>query len=352
MALIEESVRGPSLRSAAAHTVPVTLVAQLVELVARWHVTPTDLLSGSGLNADSLESPLVRLDVEVMSSLLERARQLTGEPGLGYYLGLQKRVSVYGYLGFAAGSAASIRQALEIAIRFAPTFSTAIGVELREEGGAASLCLVEHADLGAARDIVLISLIFGLETMGRALTGSEPTGPANLATDFAFPEPSYQPRFAHFAPRARFGQPFNRVVFERASLERPIVTADRTALLLARSLCERALDEIDPDAGLVDRVRGEVWSDEGGFRSLQRVAERLGMSPRTLKRRLATRDVSFSGLVERERRERALMLLRSQMSIDQVAERLEYSTASTFVRAFHRWTGTTPAVYRRSSRRG
>jgi AraC-like DNA-binding protein len=46
------------------------------------------------------------------------------------------------------------------------------------------------------------------------------------------------------------------------------------------------------------------------------------------------------------------MLLRSQMSIDQVAERLEYSTASTFVRAFHRWTGTTPAVYRRSSRRG
>jgi AraC-like DNA-binding protein len=168
--------------------------------------------------------------------------------------------------------------------------------------------------------------------------------------DFSFPEPDYHPRFKHLVPLARFGQPFTRVAFDAKRLDLPVVTADRTALQLARSLCERALDEIDPDAGLIDRVRSQVWNNEG-FSSLQIVAERLGVSPRTLKRRLAARDVSFSELVERERRERALMLLRSPMSIDQVAERLEYSTASTFVRAFHRWTGTTPAVYRRASRR-
>jgi AraC-like DNA-binding protein len=318
--------------------------------VARWHISAGELLAGTGVRHEVLDDPLVRVDVDTMSLLLERARKLTGESGLGYYLGLQKRVSIYGYMGFAAGSAASLRDALGIAIRFAPVFSTAIGIELREEGGVAALCLVENTDLGVARDIILISLVFGLETIGRALTGRDPSGPAQLAMDFSFPEPDYQPRFRHLVPLARFGQPFTRVAFDASTLDLPVVTADRTALQLSRALCERALDEIDPDAGLVDRVRGQMWND-GGFSSLQIVAERLGMSPRTLKRRLAARDVSFSELVERERRERALMLLRSPMSIDQVAERLEYSTASTFVRAFHRWTGTTPAVYRRASRR-
>ena len=351
MALSELTPRAPVPRMAPVHTVPQSLVVQLTELIARWHVPVDQLLAGSGVTAGLLEDPLGRVDVDAMSYLLERARELTGEPGLGYYLGLQKRVSIYGYLGFAAGSAASLRDALGIALRFAPVFSTAIGIELREEGGVASLCLVEHADLGRARDIVLISLLFGLDTIGRSLTGREPAGPAPMAMDFSFPEPDYQPRFKHLVPRARFGQPFTRVAFDAASLDQPVVSADRTALQLAKALCERALDDIDPDAGLVDRVRGQVWSDTQGFRSLQHVAERLGVSPRTLKRRLAARDLSFSELLERERRERALMLLRSPMSIDQVAERLEYSTASTFVRAFHRWTGTTPAVYRRASRR-
>jgi AraC-like DNA-binding protein len=350
MALTEQVPRASAPRIVPVHTVPQSLVAQLVELVARWHISVGELLTGTGIGAALLEDPLGRVDVDTMSLLLERARRLTGEPGLGYYLGLQKRVSIYGYMGFAAGSAPSLRDALGIAIRFAPVFSTAIGIELREEGGVAALCLVENTDLGPARDIVLISLVFGLETIGRALSGREPTGPAQLAMDFAFPEPDYQPRFRHLVPRARFGQPFTRVAFDAAALDVPVVTADRTALQLARALCERALDEIDPDSGLVDRVRGQMWN-AGGFSSLQVVAERLAMSPRTLKRRLAARDVSFSELVERERRERALMLLRSPMSIDQVAERLEYSTASTFVRAFHRWTGTTPAVYRRASRR-
>jgi AraC-like DNA-binding protein len=351
MALTEQAYRAPAPRLAPVHTVPQALVVQLLELVARWHVSAGDLLLGSGVGADLLEDPLGRVDVDTMSLLIDRARRLTGEPGLGYYLGLQKRVSIYGYLGFAAGSAASLRDALGIAVRFAPVFSTAIGIELRQEGGVASLCLVENADLGSSRDVVLISLLFGLETIGHALTGRVPSGPAQLAMDFSFPEPEYQPRFRHLVPLARFAQPFTRVAFDAASLDLPVVTADKTALQLSRALCERALDEIDPDAGLVDRVRGQVWSEGHGFRSLQGVAERLGVSPRTLKRRLAARDMSFSELVERERRERALMLLRSPMSIDQVAERLEYSTASTFVRAFHRWTGTTPAVYRRANRR-
>jgi AraC-like DNA-binding protein len=331
------------------HTVPIALLLRLVELVKRWHIPADELLSEVGLSEKTLEDPPDRLPVATMCALLQRARVLTGEPGLGYYLGLQHRVSIYGYLGFAALSAASLREALELAVQFAPVFSTALAISLRVEGSAASLCVEEHADLGPARDIVLISMLLGLREVGCALTGR------NLQGDFELvvPEPAYYPRFADLAPNWRFGQPMNRMLFDAGSLDLPIVTADRAACRLARKLCERALDELGFDAGLADRVRRLLASYEGGFPSFAQVAAHIHLSPRTLKRRLAAQGLSFSALIDRERREKALDLLRSsRLSIEDVAERLDYTAASSFVRAFHRWTGKTPAAYRRAVWRG
>ncbi|HLK39898.1 MAG TPA: AraC family transcriptional regulator ligand-binding domain-containing protein [Polyangiaceae bacterium] len=333
-----------SNRERALHTVPASLALQLIELVGRWHLPAEELLAGVGLEKPP-DDPMDRVPVPTMCALLERARLLTGEPGLGYYMGLQKRVSVYGYLGFAATSASSVREALELALKFAPMFSRALTIELRTNDGLASLYVHEHADLGSARDIVLISLMFGLHTIAAALTGRAQVG----SYEFTFPEPDYYPRFEHLAPRTRFGQPANRILIDAAVLDSPIVTADPTALRLARTLCERQLEELGFDTELVDRVRRLIARDESGFSSLEQVAARIHLSPRTLKRRLAAQGISYSSLLDRERRERALALLRSsRLSIDEVAERLDYSTASTFVRAFHRWTGTTPAAYRRA----
>jgi AraC-like DNA-binding protein len=331
------------------HTVPYYLVSQLVELVERWHIPGDELLAGSGLTKKALEDPLGRFQHTKMCDLLQRARLLTGEPGLGYYHGLGKRASAYGTLGFAALSSSTVRQALELAVKFAPVYATALTLDLRVEGEITTLRLDENTDLGEARDIVLISMMLGLQTIYSALTGRPQDGSADLA----IPEPPYQARFAHLVPKWRFGQPANRIVLDAATLDSPIVTADPTGLRVARSLCEHALDELGFDAGLVQRVRRLVASDEGGFRSLDEVASRVHVSERTLKRRLAAQGVSFSTLAERERREKAMVLLKSsRLSVADVAERLDYSTASTFVRAFRRWTGTTPAAYRRTRRPG
>lgn len=336
------------------HTVPVALLRQLIELVERWHVPAEELLAGSAVVLESLDDPFERLSAETMNELLQRARELTGEPALGYYLGLQKRASVYGYLGFAVTSAASLGEALALALRFAPMFSTALTLELRREGPLASLEIHEQMDLGPARDIILISLMVGLHAIAGTLTGRSEH---DVLVEVALPETSYPIKASPMLPRLRFGQPANRLVFDAAHLEAPIVTADRTALNLAQTMCERALDELGFDAELVDRVRrlflGGATRGGPGFRSLEEVAKLLHMSPRTLKRRLAARGISFSALVDHERREQALALLRQpRLSIDDVAERLDYSTASTFVRAFQRWMGTTPAAYRRVVYRG
>jgi AraC-like DNA-binding protein len=333
------------LRSAEGHSVPAAFADHLVQLLRRWGLKPDDLLSRFGLTEGAVREPARRLPLSTWGGLLERARTLTGEPGLGFYLALQKRISGYGYLGFAAMSASSLGEALEIVARFSPILTTAVSLRLQVERRVASLVVEPHVDMGSVRDVALISLIFGMRQMGGMLTGRNIDSDAELI----IPEPAYFPRFKHLMPRARFGQPVSRVVFDAANLDLPLLQADRTALELTRSQCERALNALGYRGYFVDRVRRAMWhQDRDGFRSLDEVAESLAVSARTLRRMLAEQRVSFSTLLDRERREKAIFLLKSSpVSLEEVAERLGYSTLSNFGRAFHHWTGTTPGAYRR-----
>jgi AraC-like DNA-binding protein len=298
-----------------------------------------------GLREESLGDAQARVPFASYLALLERARELTSEPGLGFLLGLHMRVSAYGHLGFAAMSASTVREAIDLAIHFAPMVSGAVGLRLRVEGGIASLIIEEHADFGSVRDVVVIARLAGLWRMAQALTGQDLKGTAEMA----IPEPPYHSRFAHLVPPARYEQPTNRIVMRAQALEVPLIMADPVALRLAREQCEQALAALSSGGRLVRTVRRLLWKPDRGFHSLAEVAEAVHMSPRTLKRKLAFQGSSLSALLQEERRDRALLLLRSsELSIDDVADRLGYWSVQNFTRAFQHWTGKTPAAYRRS----
>ncbi len=306
-----------------------------------------DLLAEAGLTEDALMQEDARLPVRAFVAIVERARTLSGDPALGVHLGLQMRASAYGYLGFAAMTAASLREAIELAIRFAPTRGDAFSLRLREEGAAAALVVEEHADFGTARDVVLVSLLLGLWQIGNAITDRNLDGRA----DFAFPEPRYWPGAAPRGSAVRFAQPVNQLVFDAPLLDLPLKGADRASLRLAREQCERGLDALGAEAQIVARVRSLIATPEGGARSLEDVAARMHISPRTLKRKLGEHGVTYSSLVESDRRERALLLLRTtDLSLGELADRVGYSDVANFTRAFRRWTGRTPARYRKEVR--
>jgi AraC-like DNA-binding protein len=326
------------------HTLPATQVLSLIELIKRWDVSASALLAPFGLNESMLERPDARLPTERMREILERARALTGEPGLGYYLGLQKRVSFYGFVGYAAMSASTLREALELTVRFTPLVTTALTMRLHEHGEIAALTIDTHDDMGSARDIATLSLLVGLWQIGNALTGRELTGRCEIA----MPEPSYNQRFRHIVPEIRFDQPATQFVFAAADLDLPLVGPDPAALRVLQKQCEEALLALGFDSTLEQRVRRMLPLTDG-FRSLEEVSAALAISSRTLKRKLAGRGTTFSELLDRERCERALLMLgAAHHSIDDIAQRLGYSTPPNFVRAFRRWMGTTPAAYRRS----
>ncbi|MET0385344.1 MAG: AraC family transcriptional regulator [Polyangiales bacterium] len=329
------------------HSVPGAQVLQLVELLDHWHIDADELLAGSELTRPGLEEPHARVPVELWNRLVARARVLTGEPALGVFLGLRRRVSMYGFLGFATMSASTLREAFELAVQFSPVVTTAIKISLHSADGLATLRLEERWDPGECRDVAVFALVVGLGQIGKTLTGRDV--PAELHLPIS--KPAYFDRFAGMFGTVRFDQPVLQLVFDAAHLDLPLSTPDRASLRLAREQCERALRDLGLDGGIVERVRGLIASPHGML-TLQQVATRLRMSVRTLKRRLAAQGVSFSELLDQERCQRACLLLRSSsLSLLDITERLGYSTLPNFARAFRRWTGQTPSAYRRGAAR-
>ncbi len=77
------------------------------------------------------------------------------------------------------------------------------------------------------------------------------------------------------------------------------------------------------------------------------VAAARALSVRNLQRILRRQDTSFRALVDETRRDRAIALILTELSADEIAARLSFSDVRAFTLAFKRWTGTTPRVYRR-----
>lgn len=327
-------------------SIPAVHALHLAELIGRWGVTADELFAGLGIQKEALTDPAQRISIPVVEELVARARALTGEPGLGFYLGLQMRISSHGYLGFAAMASSTVGDALELACRFAPTRSTAVGLRLNVDRDRAALVIEERVPLGSAQDVILLCLLIGIRQIGDALTGRALEGFA----DVTFPEPEYARRFQGVTgARLRFGQPAHQLVFDASVLNLPLVMADPAALRLAREQCERELDALGYYGPFAARARALLHVEGGGFRSLDEVATLMHVSPRTLKRRLAAEGAVFSDLLDEQRRERAIVLLRSpDLSIESIAERVGYSDVANFTRAFRRWTGSTPAAFRRA----
>lgn len=329
-------------------TFPAGYALEIAELATRFGVEPAELLRGTGVTMATLKDPSARLTIATCATLAERACALTGEPGLAFYMAMQARLSSHGFLGFAAMTASTIGEALELAVQFAETRTKAFALSVYVEGESASLVIEERAPLGTLRQFAILSTLLGIANLGSSLTGRPLSGTACCAFD----EPEYLAMYArrfsrHFHGLLRFKQPANRLVFPSEYLALPLVSADPVAMQLARAQCEKELAQLASAAGFVGKVRESIAKQKDGVRSLDEVARDLHLSTRTLKRTLAAQGTTFSAVRDEVLAQRALLLLEdASRTITEIALRLGYSDEANFTRAFRRWTGQTPAAFR------
>jgi len=138
-------------------------------------------------------------------------------------------------------------------------------------------------------------------------------------------------------------------VSDASNLDRPLPTANASLHGVLRDHADRLLAELAPGDSLVERVSADIMAAlREGSAAAERTAARLGMTRRTLTRRLGQSGTSYSELLKETRYRTAMHYLHNtNQSVEDIAFLLGFSECPPFVRAFRRWSGSAPLEYRK-----
>lgn len=170
--------------------------------------------------------------------------------------------------------------------------------------------------------------------------------------DMPYPRPAEADAYeALFRCPVHWGETEARIHIPNAYLQLRFPTADANAHRAYRAQCDQLLRQLEANSeSFRDRVLAQLTLFSGGLPAAAEVAAGLGMSERSFRRRLTEEDTSFRALVDEVRYGKARALLReSRLPVEAIALQLGYSEAAGFIHAFRRWSGQTPAAWRRGT---
>jgi len=305
----------------------------------RWRVER--LLDEANLPPRALDAPDALVSTHQVCGFMAAAARETGVENLGLVAGRDGPFELLGTFGRVVRGTHTLAEAIQAAMRLMPAFSSGGRCHLASEGDRVrlSLDLGRHleADDARARDICLML------SLGLVLLVAEPR-PAGRVGALGY---------ADILPGVRiYGEcPAMGVTFPRALLSRP----------LTRSNASRRIDGADVArwlaSGPADDFPGSLLQavttlSSPTYPRIARAASSIGMSIRGLQRRLAEDGVSYGHLLDRARFAAAVDLLEhTDASVLDVALDVGYSDHAHFTRAFRRWTGLAPRVFRHNRRR-
>jgi AraC-like DNA-binding protein len=329
---------------------PVTKVATIVERLISEGVPATEALAGVSLSLTQLNSPAARVSANQVLQSYDNAIRLSRDPQFAYNAGLKFHVSTYGMYGFALLSCPNFRDTMAFAMKYHGLAAPLAEIVFKEEGGAGIWTIVPkpypRVDDRLYRFIVELQMAIHL-SLHRDVMGAS-FGPSELHFTFARPRPENKGAPAFDCP-VLYEQPENRLVFDAHWLDgRPNLGNAVTYAQLCQ-LCDQLTDELQLSAGMAGRVRSMILTDLVRQADFDSVAERLKMSPRSLRRRLQEEGTSFRELVDQVRAQVAIKYVRdTSLSIEDVTYALGFNDASAFRHAFRRWTGAAPYEFRRA----
>ncbi|MEM7269159.1 MAG: AraC family transcriptional regulator ligand-binding domain-containing protein [Pseudomonadota bacterium] len=317
----------------------------LVSIVLNTGIEPARLADVAKVPVEWLRTP-TQVAYEEGMRIWAAAEILSEDPAVGLHSGAGFGVDQLGSVSMPFVFADTLRAALKTLPRLLALVVQGVPISVDEDRDGSSFRYRSPGTFRHGVDAMFAAIL----AIARQTTRTEGLRPVHVHFQSARP-PNIAPYVEFFGVEPVWEQVTSELRFGAGDLDRPLRGADPSAAILleaaARETHRAAPAGDDHTLRAIDRAletlipRGEV--------TVAAMAAELHISARTLQRRLQEAGTSF-----RERRDKVLqreatrLLARRELSLDEVAERLGFSTRPAFSRAYRRWTGRSPSEARRT----
>lgn len=330
-------------------TLSIQLVRALVDEVERERggtgAFGHALLAAAGLDPDLLQEKTTRVSRESLYRMFEAAVRLTGEPAFALRWTETLGSHSFSPLSALLVHAPTLREALEALDRYHRLLADQDSFDVQEAGDKVIVrCCVDAGESALVQRFVAEMALAGMVKLLRYF--SQQLRPCSVS--FAYPAPEYSADYERvFHGAEQFEQPYTGLTFDRALLNAPSPHDDQDVYGALRCVAEQRMLRLVRKTPYAQRVQEHLVNHGPAHRvGMAAVARGLGLSVRSLRRRLEAEGTTYNALLNESLGIIAKQLIRDgATSVQEIAFEMGFSDTSSFHRAFKRWTGLTPRTY-------
>ena len=302
-----------------------------------------------GVEIPRQPNPKSRYSLELFDDLLSIAARELGNPHLAISVGEKFRIATYTDLGNILAFCKDIEEAAYINKRYSSLVHTLGVPQVRQEnldGGLKDTFIwepnfpkSEYQRFYKATEFVISNYVMSLNWLawgfGKGVVevhyAHAPSAPINVYEELA-------------GCKVRFGMNSYRLIMADNIMNRPLPTANAHQLNILKAKQDVILNAFNQANNLIARVEGEILNMIRNQKpKIDVIANKLGLSERTIKRHLKGQSTTYRQILERVKRRMCDDLLDDGVELAQIAQTLWYSDQAAFTRAYKRWHGVTPS---------
>lgn len=321
-------------------TVSALFVRPLLEVFG--DKPPTEFWDTTGLTSEIVADPQARLSMLQFAATWNELARLTNDPQIALRVAatiLPVRVGTYGVFEYLCRSAATYGDSLRLALRYFKLLDDVMELDLVEDGDDVCLRIIVDRvpPVPAANELGFLMVAVGSPGLcARPFRATR--------VDFTHRAPGDIAAYRRwFQAPVRFGAEHDQLVIPRALLTSPMRAADPNLTGILTHYADHVVAQ-DSGATMISHVRRVLSAAFRNRRSgqIRQIAHELGLTQRSLQRRLKDEGSSFQVVRDEVRRDLAISYLERQLPVAEIAFLIGFSEPSAFCRAFKRWTGVPP----------
>jgi AraC-like DNA-binding protein len=307
------------------------------------------ILKGTGLEETWMNEDGALITHAQYLRIVDNALDVTRDPALGLNIGPKQYLGDLGFMGYAMISGPTLRDANQAALKFWELNGSLVTLSYHEDTRYSTWEIYPAFPMSSQR-IWIYAVEELISTFYKAACFLSNQALLFTEIHLSYPEPEHGALYRElFRCPVFFGRPINLLRVAVTYLDQPTFTGHPQMALVCQQQCQDLLKKLRRNDDLLDAIREIIVSSMSQVPHLQEVAARLAMSPRTLRRRLRERNSTYQHILDEVRVELAKEYVgATNLSVDQIACRIGFTEATTFRRAFKKWTGMNIKEFRKT----